>query len=602
MNEYLFDAHLIRALKGEDKGRAPISIAAMPGGQTIVVSQYGDVVWDFWPYIPQENIAEKDKRIDWSFKLPDGRSFSDPEHANLLDSAKSFLWSLVADPIESRKRPTMTSVVHKFYLLRILLRWMVEQGIGRFEDLAGRTFDYVPTAKQKTLNVGEVSEGTTTERLAILEDIYHQREKLGDALRVHPWPGESASWLAGQKVGFSGQKPKTNIIPDDAASQLATVSLSLLADWNQGISPARRFTDRQMRTACHIIIGMFSGIRNSEMTSLATDCISHRLSLDQSTEITLLHGTIYKTGVCRKAWLVPPIVEDAVKVLTELGAGQRAKLEQEENDLKARLLFATVAEQSRIAKRLSVVSNEKNKLFLGFRPGQTKVLCGTAMTTDLKRFCGEMGVVGRDGRPYPLHAHQFRRTYAHFMARSQLGDLLTLRDHFGHAGIDMTTYYTDGAADEYESDIELFEMIAEEKHSRQAEIMESYLDSDAPLANGMHWLKDWRATVRTAENKETLISQYAGAITINGTGHSWCVGSVKGTGCGGLCVFEAQKCVDCNYGIIGQEHRPVWEGIRDQQIEALALDDMGVAGSMRAKEILGYAEKVLQKLDGLDAA
>lgn len=57
-------------------------------------------------------------------------------------------------------------------------------------------------------------------------------------------------------------------------------------------------------------------------------------------------------------------------------------------------------------------------------------------------------------------------------------------------------------------------------------------------------------------------------------------------------------CVDCNYGIIGQEHRPVWEGIRDQQREAIALDDMGPGGRARAQELLTYAEKVLCRLDG----
>jgi len=141
-------------------------------------------------------------------------------------------------------------------------------------------------------------------------------------------------------------------------------------------------------------------------------------------------------------------------------------------------------------------------------------------------------------------------------------------------------------------------MITEEKIARQNEVMEGYLDSDAPLANGSHWLKQWRSTVRTAPNKEALIAEYAGSITLNGTGHSWCIGNAKGSGCGGLCVFEAQMCVDCNYGIIGQEHHAVWEGIRDQQKEALALGDMGHSGNARAQEILDYAEKVLRRLDG----
>ena len=162
----------------------------------------------------------------------------------------------------------------------------------------------------------------------------------------------------------------------------------------------------------------------------------------------------------------------------------------------------------------------------------------------------------------------------------------------------MTTYYADGGSGEYEVDVELMGMIADEKRSRQTEIVTGLIDSDTPLANGGHWLSDWRSSVRTAANKEELIREYADTITLNGTGHSWCVGNAKGNGCGGLCVFEAQMCVDCSFGVISQEHRPVWEGIKDQQNEALALDDMGPGGRARAKQILGYAEKVLRRLDG----
>ncbi len=220
------------------------------------------------------------------------------------------------------------------------------------------------------------------------------------------------------------------------------------------------------------------------------------------------------------------------------------------------------------------------------------------MNTCLKDFCADLGIHGKDGAPYSLYSHQFRRTYARFMARSELGDLLTMRDHFGHWTIEMSIFYADGGADEYEADTELLEMVANEKTARQTEIVGDYLDSSTPLANGGHWLNDWRSTVRTAPNKEALIAEYAGSITLNGTGHSWCVGNAKGISCGGLCVFEAQMCVDCNYGIIGQEHRPIWEGIRDQQSEALALNDMGIAGRERAQKIFGIAQKVLTRLDG----
>ncbi|WP_395407897.1 hypothetical protein ACHMW6_15095 [Pseudoduganella sp. UC29_106] len=222
---------------------------------------------------------------------------------------------------------------------------------------------------------------------------------------------------------------------------------------------------------------------------------------------------------------------------------------------------------------------------------------GAQIGRDLKNFCKQFAV-DLDGAPYGLHAHQFRRSYARFVARAELGDLITLQDHLGHWTLDQTVYYADGASDEYEVDTELIEMIANEKNERHYEIVHAYLTTDSPVAAGAEWLKQWRTTVRTAENKEQLVKEYAGTISLNGTGHSWCAGNSKGSGCGGLCVFQAQTCVDCHYGIIGQEHRPVWEGIRQQQLEALDLDDMGPGGKARAQEILQLTEKVLRRLDG----
>jgi len=61
-------------------------------------------------------------------------------------------------------------------------------------------------------------------------------------------------------------------------------------------------------------------------------------------------------------------------------------------------------------------------------------------------------------------------------------------------------------------------------------------------------------------------------------------------------------CVDCNHGIIGLEHQPVWQGIRDQQLEALLLDDMGPGGRTLAMEKLASADKVLRRLDGMETA
>lgn len=646
-NPVRLDLLNLRPLSGlslRDKHELPVSVDVLPDGTPFVVSRYGDPVWDFYPGIPQENLTAHQKRINWHIALPDGALLTDERHATLLESTKDFIWSLFADPVEGRKRPILLTLRHRVRDIKPLLCWMVSVGIDRFASLSGLTTEYALFAKQGK-HGNAIAPQTVKCRLLVVEDIYRQRDKLGDALRTHPWPHETACSLAGDSGGM-GRKPKTDVIPDVVACQLCDAVLLYVRDRSAGILAAlqacedaartksadTRYGDyapglartqtaraagyagytelteeaTRLRTACYIGIDMFSGIRNSEVMSISERCIASGKSADGTTDVFWLHGTIYKTGRRPKRWLVPPIVKEIVEVLSRLTLPLRETLRREGVEL-ADCMSSTIAkERARLAKRLSTVRDHKEKLFLSrslsTKNGLIAVLSGTAMNRDIKKFCNDMHICASSGIPYPLHTHQFRRTYAYFMARSELGDLLTLRDHFGHWSIDMTTYYADGAADEYESDTELLEMVATEKAARQTEIMASYLNSDAPLANGDHWLKDWRSSIRTAANKEELIREYADTITLNGTGHSWCVGNAKGSGCGGLCVFEAQMCVDCNYGIIGPEHRPVWEGIRDQQMEALALDDMGPGGRARAQQILGYAEKVLRRLDGQEMA
>lgn len=640
MTPHLLDLRAPKDIPAALKLDWPVSIATQPDGEPLVVSRCRDDIWDFYPYIPQEIQAPSGKIIDWRIQLPDGTFLTDPAHAGLLQSAKDFIWSLFADPIEGKKRPKMITLRKTVGSLTPLLRWMVSMGIVRFTDLDGRALEYVPVAKLNKAGK-PIADGTAGARLYILEALFLQRGKLHDAPATHPWPHETTGSLTKGRGRAAARTPSTEFIPDAVAAQLVIAALdyvqnraprilTCLAECDAaaergGIAGGTSISVRSamrtaaaqragyaghmelvtesmlLRTACYTIINMFSGIRVSEMMSIPENCISAGKSNDGTTDVLWLHGTIYKTGMRPKKWLVPPVVKTAVDVLMRLTSPLREKLQKEERDVTAQIGTAIAKERQRLMKRLDSVRKYKDKLFVT-RSKQTKgtaivVLTAETANHTLRQFCRMQGINGADGTPYGLHTHQFRRTYARFIARAELGDLLTLRDHFGHWSIDMTTYYADGGADEYEVDVELLDMVAEEKRDCQTAIVTSYLDSDAPLANGGHWLKEWRTTVRTAVNKEALIAEYAGTLTLNGTGHSWCVGNAKGTDCGGLCVFEADMCVDCSYGVIGPEFLPVWKGIASQQQEALAMPDLGIPGKARAQRILDKANKVIARLE-----
>jgi len=626
-------ARPLRELLPEEKAKLPTSRTRGEDGREMIVSRYEDDVWDFWPYIKQGNRHPSAKVIDWRFELGDGTRLTDPENSDLLASAKDFIWSLFNEPIEGRQRPQMGTIITQSTALLTLLRWMATNGIRRFRDLQGKTLNYVPVSRMSDKTGKPVVKGWHSRRLMVLEDLYTQRGKLADALLVHPWPGESASTLSGETS--KGRKPKTLRIPEAAVRNLANVAIKYVTQHATRLLDARDAIEKAvgdatgwvatnirvpmarefgfsgsrdlsnelalLRDSCYIVIAMFSGIRDSETLSLTEGCVAHSPT-DDGIDLTWIHGTIYKTGEKPHRWLVPPIVETAVRVMERYRRPYAVEIERQIADYETRVAMAIPNSKGykSLTKLLHVARRDREGLFLAttIRSGHTvNVVSGSLISQRLKRYCKRFDIFGPDGSSWPLHAHQFRRTYAYFVASSELGDLHYLREHFGHWSLDMTLLYADGATDEFDTDADLLQEILRVKAEKQEDVLRDYLLTDTPLANGDIMLADLRRTIKTARNKDELIRQVSDGVTLNGTGHSWCIGNAKGTGCGGLCVFEADMCVDCSYGMIGPEHLPVWKEIASQQEEALAMPDLGIPGKARSQRILDKAHAVIARLE-----
>lgn len=71
----------IRALSSAEKARTPVSMAKTDLGESVVVSRYEDEIWDFWPYIPQNNARDSEKRINWRIEIAPGEFLTDHQHA-----------------------------------------------------------------------------------------------------------------------------------------------------------------------------------------------------------------------------------------------------------------------------------------------------------------------------------------------------------------------------------------------------------------------------------------------------------------------------------------------------------------------------------------
>ncbi|MDO2305844.1 tyrosine-type recombinase/integrase, partial [Escherichia coli] len=80
-----------------------------------------------------------------------------------------------------------------------------------------------------------------------------------------------------------------------------------------------------------------------------------------------------------------------------------------------------------------------DSLFLGWggHAHKLQVFAAQTIRARLKRFMLAHNI------DWEVAPHQFRMTFARYVARSQLGDVRYLRDHFKHWTLDMTAIYAE---------------------------------------------------------------------------------------------------------------------------------------------------------------
>lgn len=284
-------------------------------------------------------------------------------------------------------------------------------------------------------------------------------------------------------------------------------------------------------------------------------------------------------------------------VLERLTGPLRERLRDEEAKLAAELRKDQLEAPKSVVllRRRTTLQDHGRRLFLGCSTKTKTIgpLSSRSLNRDLKHFVSRFAICNENGELWNLHAHQFRRTFARFVARHALGDLHYLRHHFQHWSLDMTAYYADAAMDH-----DLLTDVADYREEFQQTLFAQWLESGLPLAGGAAVrLGAFKETFCiTARNKAALIRDIADDAYIRGTGHSWCLSSA-GQASGSLCLFEKTLCIDCPNAIIDQGHVEVWQEIERQQLEVLACPDLGAGGRRRAERFLDGARAVLARLE-----
>lgn len=604
-------------LTDHERNALVVTYTRGPDGMVYPLSRYGDDVWDYSPLFPHAARGDTDKRIEWP-KAAAGWT------ALLKETLGTF--TRVRRPGGVRLDPA--TLPKRFVTLNAFAKWCSSNGITRYSRAT--PFDLVRYVQM--IRAEGVHDRTLLSYVALLRRVYDMREHLTDSFTA-----AAAREISSEKLGplwepDADDARRTELLPMSEAGALFSAALDLLSDadrvlnirdelehaWSDrqgqtgrkhwgdcvkrpavlaaGFKDIYAFESRLMdiRTAAYIVLAQSTGCRVHELGDAKVGCV-----LQENVEGVSYYwfkASTRKIGDGPARWLAPEIAVRAVAMLERHSSPLR-------HQLKARLIEREAeyakhdsndARRAALAAEITEIKRNVDRLFLSEGPdGRIASTDTKSHNKQLNAFARRMGIALGS----PLHTHRFRRTYAVIVVRLNKGirvDLVTLKEHFKHASILMTEWY----ASLSDADRELLGIIDDEVDLFDGVLVDHWLQPETPLAGGLG------ARIRAYagqhhkpiifKSRKAFLEIIRDGLSIRATGHSWCL--AEGSGCGGQGLFEATRCADCGHAVIDDSHVPIWQGIRAQQQELLALDDIGPGGRQRATDALAKAEDVLQTL------
>jgi integrase len=601
--------------------RSTSSVATRPDDDPQVSSQsrFSDHVWALDVDIAGFRADQKTWR--WGVRLANGSRLTDPQHADWLDACRRFVWSLASDPPQGYVRASPATLLTRLRSVSLLVQWMSGHGLWRFADMDAAAFDvYRAELKARRGRDGKkrISPGTLVGHLAVCKMLFVQREKLVDALTFDPLPGETAGVAAGATRANRSSIP---FIPDALAVDIMAKALqwvehheaailerrdafdgAFAAAAQRGLSdhsaqaiarrtlqllpiirPARRpLVDkysldvilRHLHTACFIVIAGLVGMRVSEILSLKVGAIEHRSIGESSVTQSCLVAQLYKTsgqrGGREERWLVPAPVVRAVAVLERWTAPLRAQYDDHR-------LFIIPTARSRMTPITAMQ--------IGYR---------------IREFAEHVDVPHHGGAPWQFSAHQFRKTFARFVAKRDRTQLLALADHFKHVSVAMTAKGYVG------TDFDLFELVAHEAQVETADALDRLLSTDrlagrmgARLANLNAKFRGRAGTEVRRDYIKFILAETD--LSVHACEYGWCVFQAETARCGGdVAPSGAERapsvCLSCANFAVDERHRLFWSERRARN--AALIERASPLARAALDDAVAQCDEVLRCLDG----
>ncbi|MDT3306672.1 hypothetical protein [Shewanella vaxholmensis] len=315
----------------------------------------------------------------------------------------------------------------------------------------------------------------------------------------------------------------------------------------------------QLITACFIVCGGFSGMRESELEKLTPN--SYYVDSVNGRDFHLLQSSTFKLGEKRETWVTAPFAKQAIELVSTLTRTWRSQIEYPDSRY-TNTLWCIQKARSR-----PPVLIRKWQLRLRIFCRQFDILVSQAdyqecLESNPNSFAKIQNLV-TIGQPWLLSPHQFRRSLAFYAIKYRLTTTVGLKQQFKHLYLAMTEWYANGGQLASMRNLTVDSEIQQALDAINAEMTASKIfrqwHSDDPLSGTMgktivkmrgnvpHIYSSWE-TIYAAVKKGTL--------TLHGTAHSYCK---NGYDCDMEGVVMPQFCVDCKgQGSIIDKDQAVW--------------------------------------------
>ncbi|RWU08865.1 hypothetical protein EGC76_10995 [Pseudidiomarina gelatinasegens] len=332
-----------------------------------------------------------------------------------------------------------------------------------------------------------------------------------------------------------------------------------------------------LQSACFICCGAFTGMRVSELFELRSDSFSTYMFEGQTYHSVRAATHKLAAGKKTEEWLASPVVEKAIDLATALSSSSREQL---------LVIAAHTANNGQRDELIKISSNlwlsqhqRKNLPILisrskwNDRLRKFSMLAGTKVTeasiAETRRLNPrDNGAIDNKieiGKPWPLITHQFRRTFACFSIRNNLGNSIALKQQFKHVNLRMTEWYGNGAIEARLSDVqfdsELKNILNEVAIESTTNAYFNWFNGSEPLSGSFG-----KAILAMREDTPTIYSSWESLyrlvkenrLTLHGTLHSYCK---NGYDCDMEGIINPAFCVDCKTGgsVIDTEKAKWWQ-------------------------------------------